>query len=283
MYEFFLQGNCLNLIIIILLSTIAIESLITLIKDSDLSKLVVHPIITKRYEQNPVWYNLAMYKYITCGHCMSFIYSLPFALFISLYLTGPYTLLLIWLALQRLSNCFNVIYKLVAHGRVTALEFITPLIEVRPHMSAGNYFDDIRERQYNKGFLQKINVNSLSDIQRIIRSTSTENNKIKNATVIIDGKPTMINTATNHPSYMQIIKELFLEEQSMQEQSESEPILINGEVLIPVHVQSSTSVEKIIEQFTGGVRDGYRIKWQLSDNSVYFYDPISEKLTKLNG
>lgn len=276
-----MQGDNLRILLLILLSSIAVESLITLIKDSDISLWIIHPIITNRYQENQTWYNLTLYKWITCGHCMSFVYSFPFSLIISWYVTGLWTLLLIWLTIQRLSNWFNVLYKLLAHGRVSAIEFVSPLIGVNPQMSSGNYFEDIQARQFNKGTLQKVFINSLHDIQRIIKTTSTENNKVKNATVIIDGKPTIINTATNHPSYMQMIKDLFLEEH-IQNKSESEPVLINGEILIPVQIRSSTSVEKMIEQFTGGTRDGYRIKWQLNDGTTYFYDPISEKLTKLN-
>lgn len=278
-----MQGDSIRVILVIILSSIAVESLITLIKDSDISQWLIHKPIANRYNNNQTWYNLTLYKWITCGHCMSFIYSFPFSLVIALYITGPWTLLLIWLVTQRLSNWLNVGYKLLAYGRVTAVEFISPLIGVNPQMSTGNYFEDVKARQYNKGTLIKVHVNSLSDIQRIIKSTSTENNRVKNATVIIDGKPTVINTATNHPSYMQIIKDLFLEEQAMEEASESEPVFVNGEVLVPIHVQASTSVEKIIEQFTGGTRDGFRIKWKLRDGSTYFYDPISEKLTKSNG
>jgi len=278
-----MQGHPVTILVTILLSALAVESLVTLIKDSDISHWLIHPIVITRYENNQSWYNLIFYKWITCGHCMSFIYSFPFAVFISISLTGPYAFLLIWLVLQRLSNWFNDAYKLLAHGRATAVEFLSPLIEVQSSMSAGDYLQQLEERKFQRGSLQTVNVRTINDIQRIIKSTSSLNSSSKNSTAVIDGKAISIDTSTHHPPYMHIIRDMLLEEQNIQTPTEeTEPVIINGERLIPLQVQTSNSVEKMIEKCTGGVRDGDRIKWELSDGSVYFYNPITEKLTKLD-
>ena len=280
MHQFLMQGDPVVIILTVLLAALATESLVSLIKDSDFSQWLIHPIVVSRYNNNSVWYNLVLYKWITCGHCMSFIYSLPFAIAISASLTGPFSFLIVWLVLQRLSNWFNDAYKLLSRGRATAIEFLSPLIEVKSSMSSGDYFEQIKERQFRRGSLQVTNIRTLSDIQRIIKSTSSSHDNAKNSTAIIDGKKFSIDTSTHHPSYMQMIKDMLLEEKELQEPTENEPVMINGEVLIPIHVQSTNSVERMIEKFTGGVRDGDRIKWELSDGT-YFYDPITEKLTKL--
>ena len=278
-----MQGHPVTILITVLLSALAVESLVTLIKDSDISKWLIHPTIIIRYENNQSWYNLVLYKWITCGHCMSFIYSFPFAIFISISLTGPHAFLLIWLVLQRLSNWLNDAYKLLAHGRATAVEFLSPLLEVQSSMSSGDYFQQIEERKFRRGSPQTINIRTLNDIQRVIKSTSSLNNSSKNSTAVIDGKTISIDTSTHHPPYMYIIRDMLLEEQNIQAPTETaEPVVINGEQLIPIHVQTSNSVEKMIEKCTGGIREGDRIKWELADGSVYFYNPITEKLTKLD-
>lgn len=278
-----MQGHPVTILTTVLLSALAVEALVTLIKDSDISHWLIHPAIISRYENDQSWYNMILYKWITCGHCMSFVYSFPFAIFISISLTGPYSFLLIWLVLQRLSNWFNDAYKLLAHGRATAVEFLSPLIGVHSSMSSGDYFQQLEERKFQRGSLQTTNIRTLGDIQRVIKSTSSSSGNSKHSTAIIDGKTISIDTSTNHPSYMHIIRDMFIEEQNIQTPtSTAEPIIIDGEQLIPLQVQTSNSVEKIIEKCTGGVRDGFRIKWELTDGSVYFYNPITEKLTKLD-
>lgn len=49
---------------------------------------------------------------------------------------------------------------------------------------------------------------------------------------------------------------------------------------IPVDNNSHMWVDDIIERRMGGVRDGLRVRWDLSDGT-YFFDPFTSKLTKI--
>lgn len=279
MHEFFLQGGSLNLILYIVLSALATESLIMLVKDSDLSHWLIHPHILKRLEHNYIWYNYVLYKWITCGQCMSFIYSLPFSIIISYY-SNPYLFLIYWLVIQRLSNWFSDLYKLVSRGRVTAIEFVNPLIQVSPSMSIDNLFEQSLNRLSNRGVVQEVRVHSLQDIIRIIKDLRVPPASGKTIIVNVDGKPVQIDTSSKHPSYLDIIKEHILNEQMFkQSEEDNQSIIINGEEVIPLSVSSNSSLDKFIEKCSGGTREENRIKWVLND-AIYYYDVINDKLTK---
>lgn len=248
-----------------------------LIKDSDISHWLIHPIIHKRLENNNTWYNYVVYKWITCGQCMSYIYSFPFAIFISYY-SNPWLFLIHWLCIQRLSNWLSDLYKLVSRGRVTAIEFISPLVQVSPNMAIDDLFEQSLQRMSYKGSVKEVKINSLNDIIKTINDLKLSQASGKQVMVTIDGKPLQIDTSSKHPSYLEIIKQFIVNEQQFSKEDE-EHVVINGEELVPLPVSIGSNADRFIEKCSGGKRDGQRIKWELSDAS-YYYDVLNDKLTK---
>lgn len=265
---------------IIVAISIATEAVIELIKESDISLLLIHSKIIPRYEKNKVWYNYILYKWITCGQCMSVVYSIPGAIFMST-LSTSYILpsfMMFWFTIQRITNWLNSGYKILHRGRVVAIELLSPLINVSNDMAGYDpetLLSAAREREYNRGELGVVNIRNISDIKMMITKLKTESPPNgKSVSINIGDGIFNINTSTGHPSYMQMIKDAL----KVEDNEPIEMIEINGEKLIPVDVGKNHAIDGFIKQCVGGIRDGNRIKWVLL-NGDYFYDPTTDKLT----
>lgn len=277
MHEFLLSAHCAIIFFFVALAT---EAIIELIKDSDISRALIHTRVVGRYEQNSTWYNWTLYKWVTCGQCMSVIYSVPGAIGLAAYYN--WWLILVFLfALQRATNWLNTSYKLLHRGRVTAIELVSPLIsfgqEMAPYDPAA-LLSEAKAREFRRGSEETIIINSLADVKRIIK-TLKERKPGSGRLVSIDiGEQQFhVNTSTDHPPYMEIIKDAILGA----DQNEVPPVAIpiNGdETIIPLRIGENSAVNSFIERCTGGRRDGDRIKWEMGD-ATYYYDPIEDRLT----
>lgn len=279
MHEFFLSAH---IGLIILFVALATEALVEIIKESDISLALIHSKIIPRYEENPSTINWVLFKWITCGQCMSVIYSIPGAIFLSTYLPWyylPFSFLAFLFVIQRLSNWLNTSYKLLYRGRVTAVELVSPLISVDHNMAYDptSLLSNALEREFRRGSEERIIIRSVSDIKRIIQKLqNTKPSEGRTVSVNVGGSSFNVNTSTNHPSYLQIIKDAF--EGIDVHQSEIKPIPINGEEIIPLNIGPNHAIDNFIRQCTGGERDGNRIKWTLPEGD-YFFDPVVGKLT----
>ena len=262
---------------------LATEAIIELVKDSDISHALIHSRITPRYAENPVWYNWTLYKWITCGQCMSVIYSIPGALLLS-WATNWLLLPIILFALQRTTNWLNTSYKLLHRGRVTAIELVSPLVSFGQEMNEYNpeaLLSQAREREFRRGSEEVTIISSLADVKRIIKVLKERKPGSGRVVSLNVGEQEFhVNTSTDHPPYMEIIKDAILG--ADQEEAPPSSIPINeGESIIPLRIGENSAVNSFIKKCTGGERDGDRIKWVVGD-STYFYDPIADRLTMAN-
>lgn len=280
MHEFFLSAHYA---IAIFLLAVATEAVIELVKESDISVALIHPPITNRWRDNPTWYNYTIYKWITCGQCMSVIYSIPGAMYLSTWFAwyhSPIVFLISLFVLQRTTNWLNTAYKLLARGRITAIELMSPLIKIEPDMNYDreSLLSSAVDREFRRGNEDKVIIKSVQDVIRIIDILKKKKPGSGRVVSLNIGEGQFnINTSTDHPPYMEMIKE------AIGDTSHNVPspaIEINGgEQVIPINIGSSHIIDGFIARCAGGTRDGNRIKWVLPDGD-YFYDPIADKLTK---
>jgi len=286
-HQLFLSTNYIEFLIVLILLVIAIESFVTLLKDSDLSFELIHKRAIPWYERKShSFVRFVIFKWLTCGQCMSVFYAIPAALYFSMYYINyelfPFSTFIMLLVLSRLSNWLNSSYKLLHNGRAVAVEFLTPLFHdfVGSDMNDGNdmsALEQAREREFRKGTEEKVIIRTLSDVQQIIKKLI--NQKPPSGKVVlttVQGKTLTVDTSTKHPSYMTQIRDGFLEIEEFSKKPQS--IELNGTNITPLGTQPDNWLDPFIKQCTGGVRDGNRIKWELPEAS-YFYDPIEEKLT----
>lgn len=284
MHEFYLSAHITIVFILIAIST---EAFIEIVKGSDISLLLIHSKIIPRYESNATWYNYTLYKWITCGQCMSVIYSIPGAMFLSTYYTYnylPFSFIVFLFAIQRVTNWLNTLYKLLHRGRVTAIELISPLVKIGPNMEDYNpevLLSGAREREFRRGTEERVYVNNLNDIKRIIKLLKEKKPGTGRVVSLNIGENQFnINTSTDHPPYMEIIKDAFIGSDA----NNAPPPIVeinNGEQLVPLTIGSNHIIDNFIRNCAGGVREGNRIKWSLP-NEFYYYDPISGSLTMSN-
>lgn len=135
-----------------------------------------------------------------------------------------------------------------------------------------------KEREFRRGSEEKVIIRTLEDIKRIIKMLA-EKKPAAGRTVelkIGDSKYN-VDTSTNHPPYMDIIRDAFV---GVDQEPEPPPAIeINeGETIVPLEIGSSHTIDRFVEQCTGGKRVGNRIKWSLPEGD-YFYDPVDNKLT----
>jgi len=281
MHEFFLSAYYTIIFFCIALAT---EAFIEIIKESDISLALIHAKIIPRYNQNPTTFNWVLFKWITCGQCMSVIYSIPGAVFMSTLVPWyylPFSFFAFLFALQRTANWLNTSYKLLARGRVTAIELVSPLVTIGSEMAEYNpeaLLSQAKEREFRRGTEQRVIINSVQDIIRMIKLLKDKKPGSGRVVSVNIGKSEFhVNTSTDHPPYMQIIQDAFVGVN--QDESPAPVIEINeGERLVPLNIGSNHAIDGFITKCTGGVRDGNRIKWSLSEGD-YFYDPVTDKLT----
>ena len=282
MHEFCLPPH-FGLILVLLVLTI--ESIIELIKNSDISSHLLHKPIIKLNEKYDSVITYVLYKYISCGQCMSVVYSIPGSLILTYYVSLfnnfdvlEYVIVFVILlfSIQRLTNWLNSLYKLLYRGRVTAIQFVEPLEVIgmsRVDMTDRDY---ILNREIFKHKPDVVEINNLSDIKNII--TKLKGSKPSNGETVninINNDKFIVNTSTNHPTYMQMIKDMFAEEVM-----DDVVIPINdSETIIAAKPQFGGGLDGLIFRLTGGTRDGNRIKWEVK-NDIYYFDPISDVLTK---
>lgn len=266
--------------VVFLLVALATEAIIEIVKESDISLALIHSKIVPRYTENPTWYNWTLYKWITCGQCMSVIYSIPGAMILS-YIGGFWWFPIIWFALQRITNWLNTSYKLLHRGRVTAIELVSPLVSFGNEMNEYNpeaLLSQAREREFRRGSEERVIINGLPDIKRIIKQLKDRKpGSGKVVSLDVGAQKFHINTSTDHPPYMEIIKDAILG--ADQEEAPPSAIPINeGETIIPLRIGANSAVNSFIRKCTGGERDGDRIKWVVNDD-IYYYDPVQDRLT----
>lgn len=270
--------------LVLILVAIATEAIIEIVKESDLSLAIIHSRIVPRYEQNPTWYNWTLYKWITCGQCMSVVYSIPGAIFMSTFVSLyylPFSFIAFLFAIQRITNWLNSSYKVLYRGRVTAIELVSPLIDFGQDSMVYDpaaLLSEAKAREFRKGTEDRVIIRTLEDIKRIIKLLGEKKpDGGRTVNMSIGGSQYNVDTSTNHPPYMDIIRDAF--QGVAPEDSPPPTIEINaGETLVPLDIGSNHAIDRFIEKCTGGTREGDRIKWSLPEGN-YFYDPVHSKLT----
>lgn len=272
--------------LILFIVVLATEAIIELVKESEISLYLIHTPIFKLHDKYNCTITYVLYKYVTCGQCMSVVYSIPGAVIITSYViqitSAPfwYTLvwfIVFWFFVQRSTNWLNTSYKILSRGRVTTVQFVEPLIEVNK-MSRINMMDrdSVFDREFNKPKPIDVVINNLSDIKSIISKLKVD--KSDDGMVLdvkIGDSNFKINSSTNHPTYMQIISDM------LNEDLDTDDTFIpinNGEKLVPPSVTTSDFVNRFVNRLTGGVADKNRIRWDINYVS-YFYDPKYDVLT----
>lgn len=271
--------------LIFLLLTLTTESIIELVKNSDISSHLLHKPIIKLNDKYNSFITYVLYKYISCGQCMSVVYSVPGSLIIVYYISLFNNLnvleyiivfIIILFSIQRLTNWLNSLYKLLYRGRATAIQFIEPLEIIdmsRVDMTDRDY---ILNREMFKHKPDVVEINNLSDIKNIItKLKGSKPQDGESVSININDNKYVVNTSTNHPTYMQMIKDMLIDEVV-----DDVAIQINdSETIIAAKPQFGGGLESLIFRLTGGKKDGNRIKWEIR-NDTYYYDPVSDVLTK---
>lgn len=282
MHEFCLPSHFGLILILLIIST---ESIIEIIKNSDISLHLLHrPIIYLNNNHNCL-VTYILHKYISCGQCMSVVYSIPGSLMLTYYMSlfNDFNILeyivvfiVLLFSIQRLTNWLNSIYKLLYRGRVTAVQFVEPLEIIDMSRIDMTDRDFILNREMFKHKPDVVEINNLSDIKNII--TKLKGSKPQDGgsvNINIGNDKFVVNTSTNHPTYMQMIKDAIIE-------SSTEDIIIpinDSESMIASKPQLGGGIDNLISRLTGGIRDDNRIKWKIKDD-IYYYDPILDILTK---
>jgi hypothetical protein len=139
-----------------------------------------------------------------------------------------------------------------------------------------------KEREFRKGSEERVNIMTLSDIKRIIKSLKEKKPGTgRVVSVDVGDQKFNVNTSTEHPPYMQIIIDALI---GANQDDKPLPVfeINDNETIVPISIGNNHIIDGFISRCTGGVREGNRIKWDLQDNT-YYYDPIQGILTMDSG
>jgi hypothetical protein len=279
MYEFYLSKD---FGLIFLLVCLATEAIIELVKESEISRNIIHRNVIFLKEKYDSIFTYTLYKYVTCGQCMSVVYSIPGSIFISLYVYNnriglsiiPMFVIFLF-SIHRASNWLNTLYKVLYRGRVTTIQFLDPIGIIDMSRVDRTDMDYVLNRELSKVKPKDVIVNNLSDVKNVIKNLKlTKPEEGKDLELEIDDNKFRFKTSTNHPTYMQMLIDMLSE-------SEQEDVVIelnSSEKIVASKPQLSGSVNSLITRLTGGERDGDRIKWDINGD-VYYYHPKFDVLT----
>lgn len=153
------------------------------------------------------------------------------------------------------------------------------------------------EQRLDKNILKPVEVRTLNDIKRII-SIFDPNKNEKSAEIPIntlledveDGKKVTyhVSAITKSKSKRDILIEGFESierRQKIDEVNDVEPIMVNGKEMKLATINSNTNsyswVDPLIKQWTGGVRKGTLITWDIGDGYEYRYQIFTHNLTRI--
>ena len=168
-----------------------------------------------------------------------------------------------------------------------------------PQMAS--HLDAIREREarrYSRDILDPVQVISLQDIQRVVASFDPARNPPRPTVVVrsnmVVNDPTPVNIHVTAESHSKSKRDLLIEgldklKKQIATQEEikkrAEPVYVNGKSMMPAKArsgeQSSTAVDPLIRQWTGGYRDGLLICWDINDKYIYRYNIYEHRLTRI--
>ena len=121
-------------------------------------------------------------------------------------------------------------------------------------------------------------VKTLSDIKQAIKEFTPDDAELPkvNATIESDGKTWQLSAPAG-ASYREMLIEGFdIIKRRLEILEKPRDTELNVE---PINIDGHMWLDDLIERRLGGVRDGLRVRWDITDGTFYF-DPYSKRLTK---
>jgi len=156
------------------------------------------------------------------------------------------------------------------------------------------------QKKLNPDMLKPVEVRTLSDIKRVVSEfdpvLNPQRSEISLSAIleeVDEGKKVQyqVSAQTKSKSKRDILVDglslIKSREDATELQTDGQPVEINGKQMRPAMLNSSIAghswVDPLISQWTGGVRKGTLITWDIGDNYEYRYDIFNHELTRVRG